>query len=178
MVRLTRVFVIPILISAVVGALPLAAASCTAPSGVRSAPADWWLNRLAALAGDRPAPPVGLYVSSWTLGRYSLVWAPGPAFLPESPAERWELSVDRGPWIPYDVQRLDRGTTSVLFMSVESPPPDDGALLSVRGVSAAGPGPATTIEVNLPLRLDPVDSDRPSVSGGPALRSTVVGPGW
>ena len=174
MVRRTRVFVIPLLVSAVLWVLPLAAASCTDASGARPAPADWWLDRLGALARDRPAPPAGLYVSSWTLGSYSLVWRPGPAFLPEPPAERWELSVDRGPWIPYGVERLDRGTTSVLFMSVESPPPQDGTLLSVRGVSAAGPGPAATIEVNLPLRLDPVGSDRPSVSAG--SRGSVAAP--
>ena len=164
MVRRTRVFVIPLLVSVALSVLPLAVASCTDASGARPAPPDWWLDRLAALAGDRPAPPAGLYVSSWTLGNYSLVWRPGPAFLPEPPAERWELSVDRGPWIPYDVERLARVTTSIMSMLVESPPPEDGTLLSVRGVSAAGPGPVASITVNLPLRLDPVDSDQPSVS--------------
>lgn len=121
MVRPTLVFVIPLLVSVVVAVLALAAASCTAPSGLRPAHADWWLNRLAALAGDRPAPPAGLYLSSWTRGSYSLVWWSGPA-LPEPPAERWELRIDRGPWTPYGVRRLDLGTTRSRSMFVTSPP--------------------------------------------------------
>ena len=152
------------------------AASCTALPEDRPEIAAWWANRVVALAGGRPEPPFGLYLSSWSLGNYSLYWYPGPAFVPEPPADRWELRIDRGPWIPHDVWRSDISNPPSMFMLIRTPPPEDGTVLSVRGVSTAGPGPAAIITVDLPSRLGPLDLD-PSSDSARSRRSVEDPPG-
>ena len=134
----------------VVGLAVYRAASCTAPPAVQPALGDWWANRRAAFAGDRPEPPAGLFVSSWTVVGFSIAWWPAPTILPAPPVDRWEIRIARGPWIPVDVRRPSFSRTGVMYAYIEVPPPEDGTLLSVRGVNGAGPGQVASFRSVLP----------------------------
>ena len=108
---------------------------------------EWWANLLAAFAGDRPAKPLRLGLSSWSRGGVTIAWRRGPAFLPAPPADRWEVRIARGGWTPAAVTDVPGG---VLSTWLDGPPPEDGTRVSVRGVNAAGAGPASSIRIAMP----------------------------
>ena len=139
------------------------AASCTAPLAVHPAFGEWWANRLATFAGDRPAKPSMLALSSWSTGGVTLAWRRGPAFLPAPRADRWEVKIGRGDWTPATVTDVPGGTLSTWL---DGPPPEDGTRVSVRGVNAAGAGPASSIRIAMPPLAgreapEPGDDDEP-----------------
>ena len=139
---------IAVLFLAVFAVFP--AASCTAPLAVQPTIADWWANRRAALAGNRPEPPAGLYLSSWSSAGFTIAWWPAPTILPAPRADRWEVRIARGPWTPVDVNPVEGVPGGFMYVWIEGPPPQDGTLLSVRGVNAAGPGPASSLRIAIP----------------------------
>ena len=148
-----------------------AAASCTGPPSMHPAIADWWANGLATLAGNRPPKPFGLALSSWRsrnceeiaaetpspgqhwperdgcIGDYTIAWRRGPAFLSKPRADRWEVRIARGGWTAAPVTDVPGG---VLSTYLDGTPPVEGTRVSVRGVNAAGTGPATSIRIAIP----------------------------
>ena len=123
------------------------AASCTGPPSMHPGITDWWAKQHAGLAGTRPPKPYGLALSSWSTRSTTITWRRGPAFLSTPRADRWEVKIARGGWTAAPATDTPGG---VLLTSLHGPPPVDGTRVSVRGVNAAGAGPATSIRITMP----------------------------
>lgn len=111
------------------------AASCTAPPDVRPALADWWVNRLAALAGDRPAPSATGPVS-WSV----CLSLSSPRGAPEEGGSTWTGSTFLRHAEPIDALQsseqlpVPRLANEILNPTVRRSPPDDVAMIQC-GVS-------------------------------------------
>ena len=136
---------IAVLLFAVLTVSP--AASCTVPPSMDPGITDWWAKQLAGLAGTRPPKPYGLALSSWSPDGITILWRRGPAVLSTPRADRWEVRIARGGWTAAPATDSPGG---VLLTSLDGPLPEDRTRVSVRGVNAAGAGPATSIRIAMP----------------------------
>ena len=95
------------------------AASCTAPHSMDAGITDWWANRLAGLAGNRPPKPYGLALSAWSTSDFTIMWRRGPAFLSTPRADRWEVRIARGDWTAARATDVPGG---ILSTGLDRPP--------------------------------------------------------